>query len=195
MAEPLRASLQSALSDLVKWLAAERAPAVLIGGVAASVLGRPRFTQDVDALVILPEAQWERAIQGAAGFGIVPRITDALGFARRSRVLLMRHTDSGIDLDITFGSLPFEQAAVEHGSVHDVSGMPIPLPRVEDLLVMKALAQRPKDLEDVRGLLASHPDTDVNHVRRWVREFAAALGTPQLLDAFERLLAERDLGG
>jgi len=43
---------------------------------------------------------------------IVPRMEDALQFAKRTRVLLMRHTSSGIDLDITFGELAFERAAV-----------------------------------------------------------------------------------
>jgi hypothetical protein len=42
---------------------------------------------------------------------IVPRIENPLDFARRSRVLLMRHVDSGIDLDVTFGGLSFEQTA------------------------------------------------------------------------------------
>jgi hypothetical protein len=175
----------------MKWLAAERIPAVLIGGVAASVLGRPRFTEDVDALAMLPEADWARALQAAARFGIVPRVADALEFAQRSRVLLMRHADSQIDLDITFGSLPFEQAAVSRGAVHDVEGIPVPLPRVEDLLVMKAIACRPKDLEDIRGLLAAHPEADVGEARRWVREFAAAIGTPQLLIEFDELLGRR----
>jgi hypothetical protein len=32
---------------------------------------------------------------------------------------------------------------------------------VEDLLIMKAIARRPKDLQDIRGLLAAHPDADI----------------------------------
>ena len=56
----------------------------------------------------------------AARYGIVPRIDDALAFARRSRVLLMRHTGSSIDLDVTFAGLPFERAAVERSAVLSV---------------------------------------------------------------------------
>lgn len=59
------------------------------------------------------------------------RIDDALDFVRRSRVLLMRHVASGIDLDVTFGGLPFEQSAVENSTSHDISGVRIRLPRVE----------------------------------------------------------------
>lgn len=190
MADGLADSLQAALTDLLKWIATARIPAMVIGGVAASVLGRPRLTQDIDALAILPEDGWKKAVDSAAEFGIVPRISDALEFARRSRVLLMRHTKSGIDVDITLGGLQFEQSAVENSVVHDIGGLSVRLPRIEDLLVMKAIARRPKDLEDIRGLLAAHPDADLAAVRRWVREFATATGMSDMLAEFERLVAD-----
>ena len=82
MAERLNESLQAALADLAKWLDEANIPAIIIGGVAASVLGRPRLTRDIDALAILPEDAWSQAMERAAGCGIVPRIDDALAFAR-----------------------------------------------------------------------------------------------------------------
>lgn len=39
-----------------------------------------------------------------------------------------------------------------------------------DLLIMKAVARRPKDLQEIVGLLAAHPDADIVAVRQWVRE-------------------------
>lgn len=190
MPDALPPSLLSALADLTKWLDSERIPAVVIGGVAASVLGRPRLTQDIDALAVLPEEEWARAVNSAAAFGIAPRIPDARAFATRSRVLLMRHTKSGIDLDITFSGLPFEQTAVELSRFHDVAGVSVRLPRVEDLLVMKAIARRPKDLEDIRGLLAAHPEADTASARRWIREFATATGMSDMLAEFDELIAQ-----
>jgi hypothetical protein len=68
------ATLLAALADVMKWLDAAQIPSMVIGGVAASMLGRARLTQDVDALVILPEIEWAKAMAGAADFGIVPRI-------------------------------------------------------------------------------------------------------------------------
>lgn len=40
------ASLQTALGDLLSWWEAERVDALVIGGVAATLLGRPRLTRD-----------------------------------------------------------------------------------------------------------------------------------------------------
>ena len=191
MTERVDESLQAALADLTKWLDEARILAVVIGGVAASVLGRPRLTRDIDALAILPETAWSQAVTAAARHGIVPRIEDTLDFARRSRVLLMRHSASAINLDITFGGLPFERSAVERGSAHSIGGVLVRLPRVEDLLVMKAVAHRPKDLEDIAGLLDANPGADIAEVRGWVREFATAASMPDILDDLDRLLARR----
>lgn len=53
MVDRVLATLLAALADLVKWMDVTMMPSMVIGGVAASVLGRPRLTQDVDALAIL----------------------------------------------------------------------------------------------------------------------------------------------
>lgn len=193
MPEILAAPLRTALADLSRWLDAEKVPGVIIGGIAASVLGRPRLTRDIDALTILPEDEWQRVVDSSARYGIEARIDDALEFARRSRVLLLRHVASGIDLDITFGGLDFERSAVESALDLEIGGISIRLPRVEDLLVMKAVAGRPKDLEDIRGLLDAHPEADCEEAQRWVREFATAASMPDLLSQFEKLLQERKI--
>ena len=189
MVDRVPATLLAALADLVKWLDDTKVPSMIIGGVAASVLGRPRLTQDVDALAILPEADWANAVSSAARHGILPRVENALDFAHRSRVLLMRHAESGIDIDVTFGRLSFEQTAIDNSEVHDIGGLRVRLPRVEDLLIMKAVARRPKDLLDIEGLLAAHPDADVSAVRQWVREFATAMSMSDMLDDFDKVVA------
>lgn len=61
------------------------------------------------------------------------------------------------------------------------------LPRVEDMLVMKAIAHRPKDLADIEGLLAMHPGLDLSRCRRMILEFAGASAMPGLHADFERL--------
>ena len=194
MVDRVPATLLAALADLVKWMDVTKMPSMVIGGVAASVLGQPRLTQDVDVLAILPEADWANAVSTAASHGILPRIENPLDFARRSRVLLLRHAESGIDIDLTFGRLPFEQAAIDNSEIHNIGGLRVRLPRVEDLLIMKAIARRPKDLQDIEGLLAAHPEADVVAVRQWVREFATAMSMSDMLDDFDKVVARSKSG-
>ena len=78
MPDAFAAPLRAALADLSRWLDAESIPGVIIGGIAASVLGRPRLTRDIDALTIMPEDEWERAVGSSARYGIEPRIEQEL---------------------------------------------------------------------------------------------------------------------
>ena len=191
MPERVPAAFLRVLEDLTGWLDGAGVPAMVVGGVAASILGRPRATRDIDSLVILSEDRWSAVLTQALDHGIVARIEQPLDFARRTRVLLLRHTDSGIDIDVILGRLPYEEEAIGRGEFHDLAGVRVKLPQVEDLMIMKAIAQRPQDLRDIEGLLDAHPDADVDRVRRWVREFAAAMTMPGVLQAFEQLLAQR----
>jgi hypothetical protein len=64
------------LADLGNWLRALPTCIVIVGGVAVSFLGRARFTQDIDALAILPESMWGRALAAAPGFAMSDLIED-----------------------------------------------------------------------------------------------------------------------
>lgn len=186
--------LVAALRDLVRWMAASEVPGIVIGGVAASILGRPRVTGDVDALVWLADDRWKTFLAAGARFDIHPRRTDVLAFARRSRVLLLRHEPSAIDLDVSLGALPFEQQSIARARTHRIGNLRIPIVSPEDLIVMKAIAHRPRDLGDIEGVLAMHPDLDRARVRHWVKEFANALDAPELLDDLSRLLNAKSPG-
>ncbi|MCX5752982.1 MAG: hypothetical protein NTW97_04965 [Candidatus Krumholzibacteria bacterium] len=73
--DPLRA-----LQDLLEALG-ERG--VIIGGIAVSLLGRPRFTADVDVVFLLEMEELPRFLREAAARGIEARIADAETFARQ----------------------------------------------------------------------------------------------------------------
>jgi len=183
--------LLAVLRDLVIWLQAGKVPGAVIGGLAASLLGRPRLTRDVDALVLLDEDRWAEFMAAGEEHGFSPRRDDPLPFARETRVLLVRHQESGIDVDIVFGSLPFEKDTVARATWVELGGVRVPLPLPEDLIVLKAVAHRPQDLADIEAILAANPKINVRRVRRWVREFAAALSMPDILNDLEAMLSQR----
>ncbi|MBI1899869.1 MAG: hypothetical protein HYS13_01990 [Planctomycetia bacterium] len=177
--------------DLVHWLKSQHVSVVITGGLAVSLLSRPRMTRDVDAVVLLDEARWPALLDAGLDYGFRPRIADAIRFARRARVLLVRHDSSRIDADISFGSLPFEREAIARAVTVNVQGVLMPLPRPDDLIIMKAVAHRPRDLVDIEGLLDAHPRLDLRRARRVVRSFATALEMPELLGDLEAILSRR----
>ncbi|HSB66285.1 MAG TPA: nucleotidyl transferase AbiEii/AbiGii toxin family protein [Anaerolineales bacterium] len=181
---PLLAPLQAIQTLLLKF----NNQGVIIGGVAASLLGTPRFTVDLDAVILLSLEDIPKFLDEAARQGVEPRIPDALMFARKNRVLLMRHIASGMDMDISLGVLPFEIEMVERSHTIEISGIQLRLPTPEDLIIMKAVAHRTKDLDDILAIANSHPELDRDRVRYWVEQFAGALDLPNLWDEIAKYL-------
>jgi predicted nucleotidyltransferase len=172
--EPFRAAIEALQRLLIK----QNDRGVIIGGIAVSLLGKPRFTADVDAVFLLSTDELPQFLELARAENIVPRVQDAEEFARKSRVLLLRHEPTETDIDISLGILPFEEEMVDRSSVKSFANLSVRLPTPEDLIIMKAIAHRPKDLEDIRILADNFPNLDKKRIEQWVKAFGDALETP-----------------
>ncbi len=161
----------------------------MIGGVAASLVGKPRATQDIDGVIWLADERGlDELLESGRSCGFEPRIPDVVPFARANRVLLLIHRPSGVGIDLSLAVLPFERQMLDHAtSVHLGEGFALPVPAPADLVVMKIIARRPKDIADIEHVLEANPDVDRAHVRRWVKQFAEVLESPEILDDLERI--------
>jgi predicted nucleotidyltransferase len=61
-----------------------------------------------------------------------------------------------------------------------VGGSEVRYASVEDLIIHKIVAGRPRDIEDVRGILLKNPAYDTNDVRRWLKHFEEITDSPLL---------------
>ena len=161
---------------------------VVIGGIAASLLGQPRLTADLDAIILLSIDDLPELMNVAREQGIVPRIEEAEIFARKNRVLLLQHASSRINIDISLGMLPFESEMVARSQAWEIENLRIRLPTPEDLIILKAVANRPQDLVDIQAVAASNPELDQERVRFWVEQFGETLEIPDLWEQVSKLL-------
>jgi predicted nucleotidyltransferase len=182
--EPFRAAIESLQRLLHKF--DDRG--VIIGGIAVGFLGKPRFTADVDAMFLLSIQDIPKLLELANDENIIPRIQNAEEFARKNRILLLKHLPTETDIDVSLGILPFEEEMVERGSTKSFANLSIRLPTPEDLVIMKAIAHRPKDLEDIRTIAEIYPNLDVGRIEEWVKAFGEVLEMPELLDLVKSLL-------
>lgn len=165
---------------------------VIIGGIATGFLGKPRFTVDLDAIFLASLRDIPKILELAKKEGIEARTQDAAEFAKRSRVLLLQHKESGINIDISLGVLPFEEEVVDRSILHNVGLFSVRLPTPEDLIILKAVAHRSKDLLDIREIVLNNPNLDVPRIERWVKEFAKLLETPELWGQIEKILEQQE---
>jgi hypothetical protein len=164
---------------------------VIIGGIAVGFLGRPRLTVDLDAMFLASIKDIPKILELAEHEGIETRVSNIEEFAKASRVLLLRHKNSGINIDISLGILPFEQEVVERGIKYRAGAVTLKLPTPEDLIILKAVAHRPKDLLDIREIAANHVDLDHKRIEYWVKSFADLLETPNLWNEIRKILELR----
>ena len=186
--EPFRATIE-ALNNLLQKFGQR---GVIIGGIAVGFLGKPRYTADVDAVFLLSVKDIPKFLELARAENIIPRIEDSEGFARKSRVLLLKHAPTETEIDISLGIMPFEEEMVERGSVKSFANLSARLPTPEDLIIMKSIAHRPKDLEDIRTIVDKYPDLDQGRIEQWVKDFAELMETPDLWGEIEKILKRQE---
>jgi len=187
-----RSTLNPSFKDALRAVAAAlddvAAKGMVIGGVAVIARGVARATRDVDATVAL-EGDVEALVTELERENLVPRIGDAVAFARTNQVLLLTHRPSAVDVDLSIAWLPFELEALAAAERVLLAGVSVRVARAEDLVIYKAIAWRPQDQQDVERLLTLHGKTmDLARIRRLVAEFAEALEEPERVNDVERLI-------
>jgi hypothetical protein len=180
----------AALRSLAATMSELSLPWMVIGGVAVIAAGVPRETIDVDAAVLGRVSDLDSLLAALARNGIVPRIDEARQFARERQVLLLRHDESGVTMEISFAWLPFEEAALARAQMLDVDGLLVPVAQPEDLLVYKATAWRDRDRSDIERLLVlHHASIDLTRVRSLIADIAQVLDDPGRVAAFDAMVA------
>jgi hypothetical protein len=179
----LLADFQQACAELgVGWY--------LFGAQAALLYGSPRLTADADLTVQLGKLPTVALVQALAQHGFDLRITDP-AFVRTTRVLPVLHRSSSFPADVVLGGPGLEEAFLGRAVVRDVHGLKVPVASAEDLVVMKVLAGRRKDEDDIVAVLsAQRVKLDLALIRGTLRDLSEALAQDDLLPSFERLLLE-----
>ncbi len=77
---------------------------------------------------------------------------------------------------------------IERSNTADIGHFKIKVPTPEDMIVMKVIAGRPKDMADVDSILKIYKIIDVKRMRFWISEFSNVLEMPEIIERFERIL-------
>jgi hypothetical protein len=174
--------LQSAVLEVASLLDELGYAYMLIGGLAVAMWGEPRATLDVDVSVWTAPGEFEDAVQRIAAR--VRTVPDALEFARRTRVLPVA-TSHGVRADIVFAALPEERRMILRALWKPVGESRIRVASVEDLILMKLISERPKDLDDARRLVRRfRAELDRAYLEPKLLGLSEALARPEIFDTY-----------
>jgi hypothetical protein len=162
----------------------------LFGAQAALIWGRPRLTADVDVTVRLDPEDPEALAGAFVQRGFRLRVDPGDDFVRRTRVMPFVFEPSGLPVDVVLAGPGLEELFLSRTVPVRVGSVTVPVISPEDLIATKILAGRPKDIDDVRGILIERlAQLDLDTIRATLGLLEAALGQSDLQPAFETELA------
>jgi len=165
----------------------------LFGAQAVVVWGRPRLTADIDVTIRLRSGDTAGFWHDMEKAGFRLRVPDPEPFLARTRVLPFLHVATQLPLDVVLAVRESKTDFIERAVRIDIEGLSVPVASPEDLIVMKILAGRPKDLQDVRTVLMERlTRLDMAYIRSMLGILDQALGQSDLLPLLEAEVARAE---
>ena len=143
---------------------------LLYGGLAAGLWGEPRYTEDVDLVLFLPERHAYRFLRVAVkhGFSIDEDLAiqqiQVSGWSR----LPFGERKSPWHLDLTLGDSPFDKSALARRKQVELFSRKVWVASPEDLLIYKLVAWRDRDVMDVHAIVKRQKTLDSPYLRKWI---------------------------
>ena len=160
-----------------------------MGGLAVARRGRPRFTQDVDILLDVPQVILPRLLDELLRLGFILDKEKVIKEFVREHLTAFRF--GSVRIDWLKPILPlYARTLAEASSLTWTEGRSLRVAGTEGLILTKLVAFRPRDKEDIETLLLANPgEVDVGLIRQ---EWSAVSGneevrTAWLEDALTRL--------
>ena len=181
-----RRKVAELLNDVAVVMAEQGLRWYLFGAQAAIVWGSPRLSADVDVTAVIEPgnvAVFTDAMN-RHGFELVSTEPELVA---RTRVVAFIHRATRMPLDIVLAGPGLEEEFLQRTIPVQMERTPIPVISPEDLIITKVLAGRPKDIEDVRGVIHERRTSiDAERIRAVLGLLERALSQSDLLPLFEK---------
>jgi predicted nucleotidyltransferase len=162
----------------------------IMGGIAARVLGIPRPTYDVDFTLAVSRDLLPDLFDAAENAGYHVPVAYRSGWidtvANMPIVKLgMQLGTQGIDIDVFLAESEFQESLLARRSQHDIGSRLVWLVSPEDLIVLKALANRDRDRGDIQDVLFMQGELDREYMKHWATRLGVLKNLEEALRKFD----------
>ena len=179
---------EAILARIAQHVDAAGLPYMVIGGQAVLLYGEPRLTKDFDVTLGATLDRFPEVLDLVKAIGLEP-LVDPNICTRETMEMPCRDPGTEVRVDLIFSNSAYERQALERARRVSLGGAQVAFASLEDVIVHKVIAGRPRDLEDVKSMLVKNPAADMTHVRTWLQDFPASLGEP-FHERFEQVLQD-----
>lgn len=182
--------MQKTLRNIISLLSENRVEYAVIGGLANSFYGNPRATQDIDILISCENNRQSLLIrQLERQYTILPK--NPLEFIQQTKVLPIKDKQTNVTIDLVFSLIPFEDAAIKKAKKIKIFDIDTRIITLENLIIMKLVSDRIKDIDDVKFLVKSNMEKiDWKYLETKVEELSLLLETNTIMKKFNEFRKE-----
>jgi predicted nucleotidyltransferase len=160
---------------------------LVIGGIAASVLGEPRTTGDIDLCIFVAKKGIEKLLDELIGIGFI--------FDRKIVKTQIMNTGTfkiycgEIPIDFIIASTEFEKNALKRKIEVKIYGVSTSFPTPEDLILFKIIPGRTIDIADVETIAKRHSGKlDSKYLQSWAMRLSEEAEDMRIYNEIKRLL-------
>jgi predicted nucleotidyltransferase len=177
---------QRLLKKVSHQLRKDSIPYMVIGGQAVLLYGEPRLTKDIDITLGVGVRELNKLKETISSLGLKILVERDEEFVERNMVLPTLDEKSGIRVDFIFSFSPYGRQAIERAKDIKLGRSPVRFASLEDVVIHKVIAGRPRDLEDIKSILLKNQKYDSDYIEKWLKEFDKSL-TEQFLKIFREI--------
>ena len=166
-----------------------RIPYMIIGGQAVLYYGEPRFTKDIDITLGIDADTVSKVLVLTSKLSLTVLVNDVEEFVKKTMVLPLLDASTGVRVDFIFSHSQYERQAIERAKGVKYGKTSVKFASLEDVVIHKIIAGRPRDMEDVSTILLKNPEYDYQYILRWLRKFDDSLGE-SFVETFKKLVTD-----
>ncbi|MCA9047989.1 MAG: nucleotidyl transferase AbiEii/AbiGii toxin family protein [Planctomycetaceae bacterium] len=193
----MNANVHRAVKDFVRLFQAKLLPNAVLGGLAARALGVPRPTWDVDFTVAVDREDLGSLFEQAEELGYtVPSAYQAVWVNTVSGMPFVKLGisigDRSIDVDVFLAETDCLAEVIRRASTELLDDdFRIQVVSPEDLIVLKCVSFRPRDVIDIQDVLFMQGELDRDYMRHWADQLGVRRNLEESLRKYDASPEER----
>ena len=164
------------IEELSKILKKHKIKLVLMGGIATSILAKPRATFDIDGMIETAEEEIKKILPELKKRGFKFDSRQPLKKIQGLPFLSLYFPSYKTYVDLFIASNEFQKETIKRAKQIKYGRVNIYMVSPEDLILIKLHSGREKDVEDIRDIVVENKDKlDYLHLKKWAQKLGVAV--------------------
>jgi hypothetical protein len=165
------------LAEIVEILNSNQIEYAVMGGLAVKAYAIPRNTKDVDVTVSISVDEVPALIAILRKHDFEVTESSQRGWLDRVAGMpvmkvIRYHEGKAIEVDLFIAETEFQRSVISRRRTYDTPEGTFDFVSAEDLVLLKLVASRPRDLLDVQDVLFTMGQLDESYLRKWAKFLA-----------------------